>query len=102
MRGQPGEQTAQGTRIVQTAGETMSELVRNAQAMSGLLADVSTAASEQSRGIGEVSAAVAQLDQDTQMNAALVEQTTAAAMSMRQEAGELVATADRFTLPLAA
>ena len=96
------EQTAQGTRIVRTAGETMDELVRNAQAMSGLLADVLTAASEQNRGVTEVSAAVAQLDRDTQMNAALVEQTTAAAMSMRQKAGELAAAAERFTLPQAA
>jgi methyl-accepting chemotaxis protein len=97
--GAGAEQAAQGTRIVQTAGETMTQLVRNAQAMSVLLADVSTAAAEQNRGVTEVSAAVAQLDQDTQRNAALVEQTTAAAVSMHQMASELAAAADRFTLP---
>ena len=93
------EQTAQGARVVQTAGETMAELVRNAQAMSVLLAEMSTATAEQTRGVVEVSSTVAQLDQDTQRNAALVEQTTAAAVSMSRMAGELAAAADRFTLP---
>ena len=96
------EQTAQGTRVVRSAGETMNQLVRNAQTMSGLLADLSAAATEQNRGVTEVSAAVAQLDHDTQRNAALVEQTSAAALSMRQRADELMATAERFTLPAVA
>jgi len=95
------EQTTQGTRIVQTAGQTMTQLVRNAQAMSVLLADMSSTTGEQTRGITEVSTAVAKLDQDTQRNAALVEQTTAAAVSMSQMANELAAAADRFTLPAA-
>ena len=42
---------------------------------------------------------IAQLDQDTQRNAALVEETTAAALTMKQRASELAATADRFKLP---
>ncbi len=78
----------------------MTQLVRNAHAMSKLLADVSSAAAEQTRGVTEVSTAVAQLDQDTQRNAALVEQTTAAAVSMNQITSELAAAADRFTLPV--
>jgi methyl-accepting chemotaxis protein len=93
------EQTAHGTRVVQTAGETMTQLVRNAQIMGALLVDVSTATAEQTRGVTEVSASVAQLDQDTQRNAALVEQTTAAAVSMSQMAGKLAEAAERFTLP---
>ena len=93
------QQTEQGTQIVRIAGETMTQLLRNAQAMSGLLADVSTAAAEQTRGVSAVSAAVAQLDQDTQRNAALVEQTTAAALAMKEMASELESTAVRFTLP---
>ena len=95
------EQTAQGTRVVQSAGETMNVLVRNAKAMSVLLADVSSATTAQTCALTEVGAAVAQLDQDTQRNAALVEQTTAAAVSMNRMAGDLAAAADRFTLPLA-
>jgi methyl-accepting chemotaxis protein len=96
------EQTAQGARVVQTAGDTMSQLVRNAQAMSVLLAEMSTATAEQTRGMTEVNSAVTLLDQDTQRNAALVEQTTAAAVSMNRMASELAAAADRFTLPVAA
>ena len=96
------EQTAQGTRVVQTAGDTMTQLVRNAQAMSVLLAEMSTATAEQTRGVTEVSSAVALLDQDTQRNAALVEETTAAAVSMNRMASELAAAADRFTLPVSA
>jgi methyl-accepting chemotaxis protein len=92
-------QTQQGSRIVNAAGQTMEQLVRNAHAMSGLLAEISNAAGEQARSVDEVSVAVAQLDQDTQRNAALVEQTTAAAMSMQRNAHELAATADRFVLP---
>ena len=80
----------------------MSQLVQNAQAMSVLLSDVSTATAEQTRGVTEVSASVAQLDQDTQRNAALVEETTAASVSMSRMAGELAAAADRFILPQAA
>jgi methyl-accepting chemotaxis protein len=95
------EQTSQGTRVVQAAGETMQQLVRNAQTMSGLLAEVSTAAAEQTRGVNEVNAAVTQLDHDTQRNAALVEQTSAAAMSMNQLASDLVAAAGKFRLPAA-
>jgi methyl-accepting chemotaxis protein len=95
------DQTEQGTRVVQTAGDTMNELVRNAGAMSALLVDVSSAATEQTRGVSEVTTSVAQLDQDTQRNAALVEQTTAAAVSMSQMASKLAQAADRFVLPTA-
>jgi methyl-accepting chemotaxis protein len=94
------EQTKLGTRVVQAAGDTMTQMVRNTEAMSALLVDVSTAAAEQTRGVTEVSASVAQLDQDTQRNAALVEQTTAAAISMNQMASKLAEAAERFTLPV--
>jgi methyl-accepting chemotaxis protein len=93
------EQTEKGTAIVRLAGETMNQLVHNAQALSGLLSDVSGAAAEQTRGVNKVSATVAQLDQDTQRNAALVEQTTAASLEMKAKASELEATANWFKLP---
>ena len=93
------EQTEVGTQIVGSASETMHRLVGNARAMSELLADVSGAAAQQTRGVCEVSAAVARLDHDTQCNAALVEETTAAAISMQRRAAELAATAHKFLLP---
>jgi methyl-accepting chemotaxis protein len=80
----------------------MTLLVCNAQAMSVLLADVSTATAEQTRGVTQVSSAVVQLDHDTQRNAALVEKTTTAAVSLKKMANELAEAADRFTLPVAA
>ena len=95
------EQTARGTQVVQSAGDTMTHLVRNAHAMSCLLIDMSTATAEQTRGVTEVSASVAQLDEDTQRNSALVEQTTAAAVSMNQMASKLSEAAERFKLPSA-
>jgi methyl-accepting chemotaxis protein len=93
------QQTANGTRIVRTAGDTMSQLVKSAEAMSALLVDVSNSTGEQTNRVTEVSASLSQLDQDTQRNAALVEQTTAAAVSMSQMAGELAVAAERFKLP---
>ncbi len=93
------EQTGHGADTVRAAGEQMARLVGNAHSMSQLLAEVANAAAEQTRSVSEVSAAVAHLDQDTQRNAALVEQTTAAALSMTQKAGELAASAERFKLP---
>lgn len=92
------EQTCEGARIVNDAGRSMTRMVSNAQTMSGLLADVSASTSEQTRSVEQVSVAVAQLDHDTQCNAALVEQTTAAAFLMQQRAGDLAAMAERFVL----
>jgi methyl-accepting chemotaxis protein len=97
--GTSAQQTAQGSQVVRSAGATMNQLVHNAQRMSGLLAEVASAATEQTRGVSAVSSTVAQLDQDTQRNAALVEQTNNAASAMTEKANQLVATARRFTLP---
>lgn len=93
------DQTDAGDRIVRDAGQTMNALVRNAVTMSDLLAGVSTATDEQQRGIGDVSTAMARLDEDTRSNTTLVEQTNRAALSMKQLASELAAAADRFRLP---
>ncbi|HEX6362507.1 MAG TPA: methyl-accepting chemotaxis protein [Albitalea sp.] len=91
-------QTQAGMTVVRSAGETMGRLVRNAEAMTGLLRETSVAANEQAQSVKAVSETVAQLDQDTQRNAALVDRTTAAAVSMTGQAGELAGTAARFTL----
>jgi methyl-accepting chemotaxis protein len=79
-----------GTRLVQDAGGTMGEIVASVQRVSDIIAEISAAASEQSNGIGQVNASVAQLDQMTQQNAALVEESAAAAQSLREQAGKLV------------
>ncbi len=78
-----------GTELVAKAGSTIGEIVDNAQKISTFIADITTAAQEQSQGIGQVNAAVGQLDQMTQQNAALVEESAAAAQSLREQAGRL-------------
>lgn len=78
-----------GSRLVAEAGQTMSEIVGSVQRVSDIIGEITAAAGEQSDGIGQVNAAVSQLDQVTQQNAALVEQSTAAAESLREQAARL-------------
>ncbi|MGD9833168.1 MAG: methyl-accepting chemotaxis protein, partial [Piscinibacter sp.] len=78
-----------GSRLVSDAGATMNEIVASVQRVSDVIGEITTASSEQSNGIGQVNTAVTQLDQMTQQNAALVEQSTAAAESLRQQAQRL-------------
>jgi methyl-accepting chemotaxis protein len=93
------EKVAAGAGAVQSAGQTMQELVANARQMNALVAEISSAASEQSAGISQVALAVQDMDQMTQQNAALVEETTAAALSLQEQAGQLTAEVGRFKLP---
>ncbi|MBA4215496.1 MAG: methyl-accepting chemotaxis protein [Polaromonas sp.] len=78
-----------GSRLVTQAGSTISEIVANAEKVSAFISDITTAAQEQSQGIGQVNAAVTQLDQMTQQNAALVEESAAAAESLKDQASRL-------------
>ncbi len=79
-----------GTRLVSEAGTTMTELVGSVQALSELVGEISAATGEQSQGLRQVNGAVNELDQMTQQNAALVEQSAAAAESLREQAAALV------------
>jgi methyl-accepting chemotaxis protein len=90
---------ASGSLVVQGAGSTMEELVGNARRMNELLAQISTAASEQSGGVSQVGSAVSELDRMTQQNAALVEQTAAAAAALNEQATALAEEVGRFKLP---
>jgi methyl-accepting chemotaxis protein len=83
------EKVDSGARQVQQAGQSMSELVGQVQRVSSLIAEISNATHEQSGGIAQVSQSVNQLDEVTQSNAALVEQSTAAAQSLHQQAERL-------------
>ncbi len=95
------DKVASGTRVVQGAGQTMTELVTNARRMNDLVAQISTATAEQSSGIGLVGAAVQEMERMTQQNAALVQQTSAAATAMQEQAEQLTAEVGRFALPAA-
>ena len=84
------EQVEQGTALVDRAGQTMEEIVASIQRVTHIVAEISSASEAQSRGVSQVGAAITQMDQATQRNAALVEQSTAAADGMRQQARSLV------------
>jgi methyl-accepting chemotaxis protein len=87
-----------GTKLVADAGATMSEVVDAAKRVSAIISEMTHAATEQSQGIGQVNTAVAQLDQVTQQNAALVEESAAAAESLKLQAQQLAGTVQRFRL----
>ena len=96
------EQVEAGTGIVHKAGATMEEIVAASQRVNELLGEVANGAREQSLGIGQIGAAVQDLDRMTQQNAALVEQTAAAADAMKDQAQSLSHEVDRFRLPAGA
>ncbi len=96
------ERVADGARQVQDAGSTMAEIVGSVQQVNNIIGEISSAAAEQSSGIGQVNGAVAQLDQMTQQNAALVEQSAAAAKSLKEQAVRLGGLVGTFRLQPAA
>ena len=87
-----------GSRLVKDAGTTMTEIVASVQRVSDIIGEISAAATEQSKGIGQVNTAVMQLDRMTQQNATLVEQSTAAAQSLREQVNSLTQVVGRFKL----
>ena len=87
-----------GTTLVQNAGSTMDEIVGSVQRVSDTIGQITSAANEQSDGIGEVNSAINQLDQMTQQNAALVEQSAAAAASLQEQAQRLAQAVSVFRL----
>ncbi|MFN3812889.1 MAG: methyl-accepting chemotaxis protein [Roseateles asaccharophilus] len=92
------ERVEAGARLVQNAGSTMDEIVASVQRVSDIIGEISAAASEQSGGIQRVNGTVGELDQMTQQNAALVEQSAAAAASLKDQALRLSELMSRFRL----
>ena len=90
------ERVEMGSRQVDEAGRTMEDIVGQVKRVSDLIAEISTATHEQSGGLGQVGEAVTQLDRVTQQNAALVEQSAAAAESLKQQAARLVGAVAAF------
>jgi len=85
-----------GAQQVKATGTAMEDVVVNYEQLADLVAQISSASSEQSTGIEEVFKAVTQMDDGTQQNAALVEQAAAAAESLQHQAGSLVAMVAKF------
>ncbi|NKI93160.1 methyl-accepting chemotaxis protein [Rhizobacter sp. SG703] len=87
-----------GSRLVADAGQSMTEIVNSVRRVTDIIGEITSAASEQSDGIGQVNTAVTQLDQMTQQNAALVEQSAAAAESLKEQALRLSGVVSVFRL----
>jgi methyl-accepting chemotaxis protein len=90
------EQVGLGVQKVERAGQTMGELVQAVGRVSSIVGEISQATQEQGTGIRQVAEAVTRLDETTQQNAALVEQSAAAAASLRTQADELATTVAVF------
>ncbi|WP_272971847.1 methyl-accepting chemotaxis protein [Comamonas terrigena] len=88
----------QGTVLVDKAGNTMAEVVDSIQKVTAIVGEISTASAEQSQGVTQVGEAVSQMDTVTQQNAALVEESAAAADSLRRQAQELLQAVEVFRL----
>jgi methyl-accepting chemotaxis protein len=92
------EKVEGGSRQVAEAGDTMKEIVGSVQRVSDIIGEITAAAMEQSEGIGQINGSMVQLDQMTQQNAALVEQSAAAATSMKDQANHLSVVVGTFKL----
>jgi len=92
------DRVVQGTRLVDEAGATMSEVVGSIRRVTEIMGEISAASTQQSAGVAQVGEAITQMDQATQQNAALVEQSAAAADSLKQQANALVQVVAAFKL----
>ena len=92
------ERVEHGTALVDRAGITMTEIVTSISRVTDIMGEISAASTEQSSGVGQISQAIAQMDQATQQNAALVEESAAAAESLRDQAHQLVQVVAVFRL----
>lgn len=89
----------EGVHLVDSTKQTMEELFRRAGAVNSLVSEIAAASREQSEGVEQVNQAVGQMDQGTQQNAALVEQSAAAAKSLEAQADHLQRAVSAFRLP---
>ena len=83
------ERVESGSKVVNDAGKTLDEIVGQVGRVSALISEISVATNEQSLGIAQVAQAIGHLDQITQQNAALVEQSSAASESVKDQMGRL-------------
>ncbi|MBV7461626.1 MULTISPECIES: methyl-accepting chemotaxis protein [unclassified Acidovorax] len=87
-----------GVRHVEEAGTAMKDIVSSVQRVGDIIGEITAAASEQSAGIGQVNGSVGEIDRMTQQNAALVEESAAAAESLREQAARLSQVVQQFHL----
>ncbi|MGD1884002.1 MAG: methyl-accepting chemotaxis protein [Paracoccaceae bacterium] len=93
-----GEQVRQGVDLVDRTGSALSSIVNSVSEISARISGIAESAREQSAGLGEINSAMTQLDQVTQQNAAMFEETTAASHALTAETDALVRAVARFRL----
>ncbi len=87
---------ADGCRLVEQAGSTMDEIVVHVRRVADLMREIAHASQDQSMSLDQINQAIGQMDQVTQQNAALVEESAAAAQSLKQQADHLVSSVSVF------
>ncbi len=92
------DSVSSGSSQVKRAGDTMTEIVSNVSSVTTIMSEITSAAGEQTRGIQEVNRAVSQLDEMVQQNAALVEESAAAAAALQTQAVNLAGAVAQFKL----
>ena len=92
------EKVESGSKLVEEAGNTMSQVVESVKRVTDIMAEITAASQEQASGIEQVNQAVAQMDEVTQQNTSLVEEAAAASQSMQDEATNLAQTVRVFKL----
>ncbi|MDG0861791.1 methyl-accepting chemotaxis protein [Pelomonas aquatica] len=92
------ERVEAGTHLVNDAGTTMTDIVGSVQRVTDIIGEISAAAAEQSAGLHQVNGTVTELDRMTQQNAALVEESAAAAQSLKEQAVRLAGLVSSFKL----
>ncbi len=90
------EQVQRGVRLVGDTGDALGAIVSKVTDIDALIAEIAQSSQEQATGLAQVNTAVNQMDQVTQQNAAMVEEATAAASTLKAEAMDLVDLVDRF------
>ena len=90
-----------GSVLAHAAGDTMAEIVASVERVTGIMAQIASASAEQESGIGEINAAITDIDNVTQQNAALVEEAAASAESVHSEANTLLRVIGFFTVDAA-
>ena len=91
-------QVRDGVGLVGQTGQALTAIVGRVSEINSLMAEINASAQEQATALGQVNTAINQMDQTTQQNAAMVEQSTAASHSLSQEAGELAQLVGRFKI----
>jgi len=92
------EKVGNGSKLVEQAGKTMDEIVTSVKRVTDIMSEITAASQEQSQGIEQVNQTITQMDEVTQQNAALVEEATASARSLEEQAGGLSQSVSRFRL----